>query len=231
MQKISRVAAMFSEIAEDYDRMNHLMTFHVDSVWRRVLVRSLKLPEKAVVLDACTGTGDLALALSGTAAVSRVYAADFSSAMLKRAKRKIVRRDPEKRIRLLECDVINLPYPDSRFDAVTMAFGLRNISDKFKCLKEFHRVVRKGGVLRILEFSPVPPGILSSLMRLYVNLFIPLLGALVTGAYNAYQYLSRSIAGFYSPEKVIKTLRDAGWSKITCKRLFPGIAFLYLAEK
>lgn len=222
---------MFSEIAEDYDRMNHLMTFHIDFIWRRILVNSFQVPHNARVLDACTGTGDLALALSRLKTVNCVYAADFSPDMLRKARRKIAGKDPERRIRLVECDVSSLPFPDEHFDAVTMAFGLRNVADKYKCLKEFHRVVRNGGSVRILEFSPIPPGIMSSLMRLYLDWFIPLLGGLVTGSYNAYKYLAKSIAGFYTPEKVIGTLSRAGWHTPSWKRLFPGITFLYSAKK
>lgn len=221
-----RVSRMFDRIAPTYDVLNHVLSANVDARWRRQAVRALGLEGTERVLDACTGTGDLALALLDGGA-REVVATDFAPEMLKRAEAKT-----RGRARLMVADTTDLPFEDGAFDAATVGFGVRNLENLDAGLRELCRVLRPGGRLCVLEFSRARNPVFRGLFHVYFMLILPLIGNLVSGgADNAYAYLPRSVLAFPGPEALADRLRDAGFSRVEMTPLTFGIAYLHLATK
>jgi demethylmenaquinone methyltransferase/2-methoxy-6-polyprenyl-1,4-benzoquinol methylase len=222
----SRVSRMFDRIAPTYDLLNHLLSANVDRAWRRRTVAALGLTGSERCLDACTGTGDLALALlEGGAA--EVVGTDFAPEMVERAKAKAGGR-----ARFLVADTTRLPFPDARFDVATVGFGVRNLEDLDAGLSELARVLRPGGRLAVLEFSRPKNPAVRALYDLYFLLVLPVVGNLVSGgAENAYAYLPRSVLAFPGPQALAARLRAAGFATVEATPLSMGIAHLHLATK
>ena len=179
-----RVQEMFAGIAHRYDFLNHFLSASIDRRWRKLAVgkvRELVGPSPPVCLDACSGTGDLAIALDGGLR-THVIASDFCHPMLTRANAKFAGRS----IRVIEADALHLPFAKSSFDALTMAFGLRNLENPYRGLQEIHRVLKPAGAAVILEFSqPVVP-ILRHVFNFYFRHILPKLGAAISGDAGAY---------------------------------------------
>lgn len=214
------VRSMFDRIAPVYDLMNRLMTGGLDRRWRRLTVRAVVRPGDRV-LDACCGTGDLAAAAACAGAT--VTGLDFSEAMLERARRKA----PE--VEWVQGDVLALPFPDGSFDAATVGFGLRNVSDLEAGLRDLLRVLRPGGRLGILEITR-PRGPLRLFFRLWFDLLVPLAGKLLPGG-KAYTYLPASVRRFPGPDDLAQLMRQAGFSGIAYRRLAGGIVALHTGER
>lgn len=214
---------MFSEIAPRYDLANHLLSGGADFWWRRRAVRIVEGWRPTRVLDLAAGSGDLALALQDRLPEARIYAADFSSAMLSVAKRKGVRET-------ILADALNLPFPESSFDCVTVAFGLRNMADWNLALREMSRVLDINGHLLVLDFS-LPTGVFRSLYRFYLHRCLPILAALVTGQPAAYKYLGSSIERFPAGDEMVRLIAQNGFESVTAQPLTGGIATIYTAEK
>ena len=213
------VRRMFDRIAPVYDVMNHVMTAGLDRRWRRVTAQSVVRPGDTV-LDACCGTGDLALAAAR--AGGRVTGLDFSAAMLERARRKA----PQ--LEWIEGDVLALPFDDASFDAATVGFGVRNVEDLPRAIAELRRVLRPGGRLGVLEITR-PRGFLAPFYRLWFDGVVPLLGKLLPGG-SAYTYLPASVRRFPGPEE-LRELIDAAGFRGTKVRLFAGgIVALHTAD-
>ena len=222
---MSNVARMFNRIAPHYDLMNHLLSFGTDRSWRRHLVRAARPGPGTQALDVCTGTGDLAVLLARRGA--RVYGLDLSAGMLSRAGRKLARRRLADRVELIRADAMALPFPDRRFDLVSIGFGLRNLPDRARGIAEMARVMAPGGRLHILEFAPPPGTLFGGLFRWYLERLIPVLGAALAGAPAAYRYLASSIVAFHGPREICAMMEAAGLREIRVRGLMGGVVALY----
>jgi demethylmenaquinone methyltransferase/2-methoxy-6-polyprenyl-1,4-benzoquinol methylase len=215
------VRAMFDRIAPVYDPMNRLMTFGLDGRWRRLTAEAVVQPSDRV-LDACCGTGDLALAALA-AGGGEVVGVDFSDAMLARARRKSAA------VEWVTGDLLTLPFPDGAFDAATVGFGVRNVEDLEAGLRELARVVRPGGRLGCLEITR-PSGVLRPFFRLWFDGLVPLAGKVLPGG-GAYSYLPASVRRFPGPEDLAAALYRSGFAEVEWRRLGGGIVALHVARK
>jgi len=222
---------MFDAIAGRYDLLNHLLSAGIDRRWRRRAIQSLQLTGRERVLDLCTGTADLAIAAArAQPGAARVVGVDFAGAMLGVGKKKLERDRPLRdRVALVRGDATRIPLADRSVDAVTIAFGIRNVDEVAAACREMRRVLRSGGRLAILEFAvPTVPG-LSRLYLGYLHHVLPRIGRAVSRHNAAYGYLPASIGAFSSPDEFVKILRDAGFSSISANGLTFGSVILYTA--
>lgn len=227
--KKSQVEDMFDNIAPKYDLLNHVLSLKIDVLWRKKLVRWMNKDNPRHVLDVATGTGDLAIAVhKGTKA--EVTGLDLSQQMLNVGKEKVAKMGLQKNITLVKGDAENLPFADSMFDAVTVAFGVRNFENLEKGLKELHRVTKTNSSVYILEFSKVQ-GFLGPLYMFYFKNILPQIGKLVSKDNRAYTYLPDSVNAFPFGEKMKQILLDVGFGKVEYKKLSLGIATIYKATK
>ena len=210
------VRRMFDRIAPVYDLMNRLMTAGLDQRWRRLTAAAAVRPGDRV-LDACCGTGDLTLA--DVRAGGRVVGLDFSEPMLVRARRKSAE------VEWLRGDLLELPFEDASFDAATVGFGVRNVADLERALRELRRVLRPGARLGILEIT-TPRGPLRHFYRLWFDLIVPLLGKLLRGG-SAYSYLPASVRRFPGPDDLASLLRGSGFEDVSFRLLAGGIVALH----
>ena len=213
------VQRMFDRIAPVYDAMNHVMTAGLDRRWRRITVEQAVRPGDRV-LDACCGTGDLALAARAHGA--DVVGLDFSERMLERARAKSAD------VEWVRGDVLALSFDDASFDAVTVGFGIRNVDDLEAGLRELRRVLRAGGRIGILEITK-PRGVLAPFYRLWFDRVVPLLGKVLPGG-AAYTYLPASVRRFPGPEELAALLESAGFTAVRFKLFAGGIVALHVAE-
>jgi demethylmenaquinone methyltransferase / 2-methoxy-6-polyprenyl-1,4-benzoquinol methylase len=214
------VRTMFDRIAPVYDLMNRVMTMGLDGRWRRLAARAAVRPGDRV-LDACCGTGDLALAAAREG--GDVTGLDFSERMLERARRK----GPE--LEWVRGDLLELPFPDGSFDAATVGFGVRNVESLERALDELRRVLAPGGRLAILEIT-VPRGPLRIFYRLWFYRLVPLLVGRILRGGAAYSYLPASVRRFPGPEELAETMRAAGFEGVRFRRLAGGIVALHVGE-
>jgi demethylmenaquinone methyltransferase / 2-methoxy-6-polyprenyl-1,4-benzoquinol methylase len=211
---------MFDRIAGVYDPMNRLMTAGLDRRWRRATARAVVQPGSRV-LDACCGTGDLAIAAQREG--GQVTGVDFSERMLARARRKA----PE--VEWVQADVMELPFDAASFDAVTVGFGVRNVADLEAGLRELRRVLRPGGRLGVLEITR-PNGVLRPFFRLWFDVLVPLAGKVLPGG-KAYTYLPASVRRFPGPEDLAALFVSAGFRKVRYRLLGGGSVALHIAER
>ena len=214
------VRTMFDRIAPVYDPMNRVMTMGLDRRWRRLAAEAVVRPGNDV-LDACCGTGDLALA--GERAGGRVTGVDFSERMLERGRRKSTA------VSWVRADVLAMPFEDASFDSATVGFGIRNVEDLEAALRELARVLRPGGRLGCLEITR-PRGALRPFFRLWFDGLVPLAGKLLPGG-AAYSYLPASVRRFPGPEDLADAMRRAGFDDVRWRLLGGGIVALHTAVK
>jgi len=223
-----RVREMFSAIAKRYDLLNHLLSGNVDKRWRRIVatrVREKLSSSGARVLDVACGTGDLSLTLFESTG-ARVIGTDFCRPMLGIAATKIPRDIP-----LIEGDALNLPFRDSSFDAVTIAFGLRNLASVEGGLAELRRVLKPGGWVAVLEFSRPANAMLRPVFGLYFTKVLPLMGGLISGSPMAYSYLPASVQKFPDQQELSLLMQQAGFEKVDYQNLTGGIAALHMGRR
>lgn len=225
-----RVRAMFAGIAGRYDLLNHLLSANTDKRWRRRVARELRATlagDAPLVLDVACGTGDLALELAASGA--RVVGVDFCRPMLDIAARKTAHDGAS--ARWVEGDALRIPFGDETFDAVTIAFGLRNLTSVEAGLRELRRVLKTGGRAVILEFShPVVPGF-RALFQLYFTRVLPRIGGLISGSPGAYEYLPDSVARFPDQRRLARLMREAGFAEVEYHNLTGGIAALHTGRR
>ena len=221
---------MFDDISPKYDFLNHLLSFGVDFLWRKKLVRLLKSHNPSLVLDVATGTGDLAIAIA-QAGPAKITGVDIAEKMLEIGRKKIAGKGLEARVNLQCADASSLPFPDDAFDAITVAFGVRNYENLALGLTEMKRVLRPGGIMLILEFSHPSCFPMKQLYHFYSRFIIPAVGRLVSGNSRAYRYLPESVAAFPSGNDFRDILRSVGLRNEKQYNLTAGIASIYMAEK
>ncbi len=227
--KKSQVEDMFDNIAPKYDLLNHVLSMKIDVLWRKKLVNWMNKDRPKEVLDVATGTGDLAIAIEkGTGA--NVVGLDLSQQMLNVGVIKIKKLNLDRKISMQKGDAENLPFDDNRFDAVSVAFGVRNFENLTKGLAELRRVVKENKSVYILEFSKVE-GFLGPFYMFYFKNILPAIGRLVSKDNRAYTYLPDSVNAFPFGEKMKQILLDTGFKKVEYKKLSLGIATIYKATK
>jgi demethylmenaquinone methyltransferase/2-methoxy-6-polyprenyl-1,4-benzoquinol methylase len=230
-QAAAQVREMFSSIAPRYDLLNHVLSMNVDRVWwnrtARIFEHILKNPE-ARVLDLCCGTGDMTFALFRHAgsAKPRMVGADFSAAMLDRAREK----GAGKPIEWVEADALHMPFGDQAFDLVTSAFGFRNLANYDAGLREIYRVLRPNGEVGILDFSE-PKGAFGHLYRFYFKNILPKIGTMISGVKGPYAYLPASVERFPEPDEMLERMKSAGFREVSWTRYTFGIAGLWRGKK
>lgn len=232
-KKAENVRAMFGAIAHRYDFLNHFLSLNIDQRWRRFTVR--KVVDRLgrcdfEALDLACGTGDLTAALRD-ATSGRVVGIDFCHPMLVRGAQKLAPADFAPATFLSEADILHLPLREDSFDAVTIAFGLRNVEDYQNGLCEMHRVLRAQGVLAVLEFSHPNVPVFRQLFRFYFSKILPRLGALVSGVSGPYTYLPDSVAKFPDQPELKTMMEAAGFTRVEYFNLSGGIAALHLGTK
>ena len=227
----SPIAAMFDRISPKYDALNHLLSFNIDKVWRRKTAKVASKNAPKNLLDLATGTADLAIALAKRNPEAHITGMDFSEKMLKIGSEKVQRHNLESQIELKLGDAAALPFENNVFDAITVAFGVRNFEDLDKSLSEISRVLKPGGQAVILEFSMPEKFPVKQLYRFYFKRILPFIGKRVSKDPNAYDYLPASVERFPKPEAFLRLMSEKGLGKGTKRRLSFGIATLYTAEK
>jgi demethylmenaquinone methyltransferase / 2-methoxy-6-polyprenyl-1,4-benzoquinol methylase len=224
---------MFDRIAHRYDLLNRVLSLGIDQRWRRRTVRALRLEGCAGtprVLDVATGTGDLAILTARSHAAVWVDGLDPSPRMLAEAGPKIAGAGLSDRVRLVAGDAEALPYDDACFDGVTIAFGIRNVPDRVRGLREMGRVTRPGGRIAVLELSEPGGGLLGRVARFHVHTVVPRIGALLSGE-REYRYLQSSIADFPSAAEFADLMGDCGLDVIEVLPLTLGVCHLYVAQR
>ena len=227
--KGERIRELFSRIAPRYDLLNRLLSLGLDRRWRAEAARAALAAAPASVLDVATGTGDLAFALKRRARGTSVTGVDFAEPMLALAREKAARGELE--VEFLLADGSALPFGEGRFEAVTIAYGLRNFADPGAGLAEFYRVLVPGGRLVVLEFTDPGPGPLGRLVNLYCRTVLPAIGAALSGRGDDYAYLPASIEAFASAQGLAEQICRAGFRNVRFRRQGPGISTLHLGDR
>jgi demethylmenaquinone methyltransferase / 2-methoxy-6-polyprenyl-1,4-benzoquinol methylase len=224
------VREMFDDISPRYDFLNHFLSFGIDHGWRKRLVGMLALRKPVKVLDVATGTGDLAIAIAALSP-QKIVGIDISEKMLEVGQAKIAEKGLGNLITLRQADAEKIPFSDSSFDAITVAFGVRNYENLELGLQEMKRVLRPGGVMLILEFSHPGSFPMKQLYGIYSRFVIPVMGRAISGNSKAYSYLPESVAAFPSGKDFLGILDRIGLKNTKQVRLSMGIASIYVAEK
>jgi demethylmenaquinone methyltransferase/2-methoxy-6-polyprenyl-1,4-benzoquinol methylase len=222
---------MFSGIAPCYDLLNRVLSVGIDGRWRAELVRSAGVAGAVRILDACTGTADVAIAFARELPACKVVGIDLSGAMLAVGQRKVAHRRLDNRITLRRGDVLDIPFQDGEFDVVSVAFGLRNLPDYRRGIAEMARVLKPGGKLVILEFSPPTRGLLLKGYHFYLHRVVPVVGGVVSGSRVAYRYLASSIGEFLSHDVIMDLMRGVELTDVRERKLAGGITRIFRGER
>lgn len=226
------VQKIYTEVAETYESINHILTFGLDIVWRNKASREITSTEGQCWLDVCSGTGEMTRNLSQRADVStKIYSVDFSFPMLSHAKRK----DYKHPVNFAIADVVQLPFADATFDLVTISFSIRNLNmnrdELLSHLKEFYRVLKPGGQFLNLETSQPKSKYLRKFFHVYIRKVVRPLGSFLSGSKAGYGYLAYTVPRFYPPEEFSALLIDAGFSRAKHRTTFLRFAAIHIATK
>lgn len=227
----SPIATMFDRISPSYDRLNHLLSFNIDKVWRKKTAKTVAKSQPKTILDLATGTADLAIALAKRNPHAHIVGMDISEKMLEIGKEKVQKHGLESQIELRLGDAASLPFDDNSFDTVTVGFGVRNFENRELSLSEIQRVLKPNGHAVILEFSMPEKFPIKQLYRLYFNRILPMIGKMVSKDTSAYSYLPESVEHFPKPDNFIRILGENGLKNGIAKPLSHGITTLYIATK
>ncbi|MEO0311334.1 MAG: bifunctional demethylmenaquinone methyltransferase/2-methoxy-6-polyprenyl,4-benzoquinol methylase [Bacteroidota bacterium] len=228
--KKQQVTTMFNNIAWRYDILNRLLSLGIDKIWRKKTIATLQAIKPQLILDIATGTADLALAALALNP-EKIIGIDISEDMLAKGREKIKRKKLAHKIELLQGDSEQLIFEDNKFDAVTVAFGVRNFENLDKGLKEIFRVLKPGGQCSILEFSKPKSGLIKPFYNIYTKNITPKLGKWISGDDRAYTYLHDSVQAFPEGEAFIKHLDQAGFKNLKQKRVTFGTVTIYQGKK
>lgn len=226
----SSVASLFNKIAKHYDLLNHLLSFNIDKKWRRKALKNHISADTKFVLDIACGTGDFALQLIKHGA-KRVVGVDISEEMIKVGQQKVIKRGLQSSIALQMGDSACLKFDSNTFDLVTVAFGVRNFENRAESLGEMLRVLRPQGEVIILEFSTPTKFPIKQLYRLYFKQILPLVGGIISGHRDAYQYLPNTVYAFPQGEQFLAEMRTAGFTNLSYRKMSFGIASVYYGKK
>lgn len=230
MAQKEEVRELFNDIAPSYDRLNHLLSFHIDKIWRKKAIRQLDVASAKKVLDVACGTGDLAIG-AVKRGISEVHGIDISENMLEIGKEKVAKLGLQAKIHLSVEDSEKMSFADETFDAVTVAFGVRNFEHLEVGLTEMNRVLKKGGKAVILEFSMPTSFPMKQLYSFYFKYVLPIIGGTVSKNKGAYQYLPDSVAQFPQGKEFLDIMQRCGYSKAFKKSLTFGVATIYVGFK
>lgn len=228
--KKQQVARMFDSIAFRYDIMNRFLSGGIDIYWRKRAISELTGIKPKLVLDVATGTGDVAILMYKYLKPDKITGIDLSEGMLHLGRQKVEKLHLGNCIQLVQGDSEAISFPDNSFDAITVAFGVRNYENLNKGLKEMHRVLRPGGKLVVLEFSKPSKG-LRGLYNFYMKTVAPVAGRLVSKNREAYQYLNDSVQAFPEGNAFLKIMEETGWKRTYLKKLSLGICTIYGGHK
>lgn len=228
--KKKQVARMFNKIAGTYDLLNHLLSFGMDIYWRRQVVKKLAKSRPSRILDLATGTGDLAIA-TASLQPEKIYGVDIAPKMLEIGKNKLRQKKLENMICLEEGDSENLRFENNTFDAITVAFGVRNFENLEKGLKEMYRVLQNGGQAVILEFGKPDGFPFKQIYQFYFLNLLPLLGKMLSKDQHAYTYLPNSVMEFPTGKSLTDLMEKCGFKETSCDKLSLGICSLYTGIK
>lgn len=229
-EKARQVEEMFDSIAPAYDFMNRAMTLGIDRWWRRVAVKMVGKSQPRRILDVATGTGDFAIGLYNKIHPQQVVGIDLSQGMLDVARTKVVKHGLQDAITLQQGDCLALPFNDGDFDAVTVAFGVRNFEHLLQGYEQMHRVLAPGGVLCVVELSTPRNRVVRWFYDLYTLHIIPWFGALKSHDKSAYRYLPQSIAAVPQGDDMLAIMREAGFKDCKVKRMTLGTCSIYFAN-
>ena len=229
--KKKQVTDMFDNIAPKYDLLNRMLSLGIDVQWRKKLVRAVAEAQPQTVLDVATGTGDVALMLARSRAAPQVTGLDISANMLQLAKQKSIKAQLSDNTHFMQGDSEALPFENDRYDAVTVAFGVRNFENTITGLTECFRVLRPGGTLFVLEFSHPSSFPIKQIYNLYFKYVLPMIGRLTSKDPKAYTYLFESVEAFPQREGFVAMLKEAGFASGTFRSLTLGICTLYTSQK
>ena len=233
MPKREKVREMFDGIAGSYDKFNHIMSLNIDKCWRRRAIRKFLTSDKPQeILDLACGTGDFSLATARLMRPdSHITAIDLSPGMLDIMRQKVAQAHLEDRISINTGDGEKLDFQDRTFDAVTIAFGIRNFENREAGLREIRRVLKDGGKIVILELSVPENAFIRRIYNIYFTKIMPVIGRKISGDGKAYSYLPASVLGFPDKDKWMRTMQECGFSAVTHKSLSLGICRLYTGER
>ncbi|RXK81170.1 bifunctional demethylmenaquinone methyltransferase/2-methoxy-6-polyprenyl-1,4-benzoquinol methylase UbiE [Filimonas effusa] len=230
-EKKQQVASMFDSIAGRYDFMNRFLSGGIDVTWRKKAIAQLAPLKPKNILDVATGTGDVAIMTWHQLHPDKITGIDISEGMLEHGRQKIEKLGLTNGITLHKGDSETISYPDNTFDAITVAFGVRNFQNLEKGLKEMYRVLKPGGKLVILEFSRPKQPLFKGVYNIYMNFIAPGIGKLLARNKDAYQYLNNSMQAFPEREQLIRIMNEAGYSTTHYKALTMGICCYYCGSK
>jgi len=231
LDKKQQVAGMFDNIAKRYDFLNRLLSGGIDISWRKKAIAQLKELKPKTVLDVATGTADVALMTWKALAPEKIIGIDISDGMLALGRKKIEKQNLQNVIELFNGDSETIKYLDNSFDAVTVAFGVRNFQNLEQGLREMLRVLKPGGKLVILEFSKPKQTAFKGLYNFYMKSIAPTAGSMFANNKNAYQYLNDSVQAFPEREQFTELMKQAGYENIYFKPLTMGICCIYCGSK
>jgi demethylmenaquinone methyltransferase / 2-methoxy-6-polyprenyl-1,4-benzoquinol methylase len=230
MAEKETVRKMFNEISNRYDFLNHFLSFGIDHWWRKKFVHVLSEKKPRIILDVATGTGDLAIALLALSP-EKITGIDIANQMLEIGRKKIAKKSLDDKISFQHGDAENIPFPDDFFDAVTVAFGVRNFENLEKGLSEMKRILKPGGNMQILEFSHPGSTPFKQIYQFYSRFIIPFVGKIISKNNQAYTYLPESVANFPSGKEFIKIMEKIGMKNNSYISLTFGISSIYSGEK
>ncbi len=231
MAKKEYLVDLFRGIHKRYDLLNHVLSLYLDKGWRKSLVAQVKSHSLFRILDVCTGTCDLAMEFAKRYPGTKIIGIDISDQMLKIGLEKIKRSGLHGRIMLQQSDLFRLPFKDEVFDAVSIGFGFRNIHDFRSGIREMIRVLKRDGILLILELTLPQNNILKTIHLFYLKYVLPRIGGVISGSRYSYEYLSSSIIAFPKREEVLKLFEIEGLRGIDYKNLSGGIASIFTGKK
>ena len=228
--KKEQVARMFDSISHRYDLLNHVLSLGIDRRWRKKAIGMLRPHQPRHILDVATGTGDFAIQAMDIQP-DEVVGVDISEGMLEKGRAKIKALGLSSKIQLLSGDSENIPFDENKFDAVTVAFGVRNFADVQRGLREIHRVLKPGGHIIVLEFSRPRQFPFKQVYNFYFKTILPKIGRMVSSDRAAYTYLPESVEAFPDGEDFVNILRNVGFKEITCKPLTFSVSSIYMGQK
>jgi demethylmenaquinone methyltransferase/2-methoxy-6-polyprenyl-1,4-benzoquinol methylase len=230
-EKGELVEQMFDNIAPTYDTLNHRLSLDIDKMWRKQAIKQLKSFAPKTMLDIATGTGDFAIMSSLILHPTKLIGVDISEGMMNIGREKVKRMNLDNSISFKKDDCLSLSFQDETFDAITAAFGIRNFQNLEKGLSEMYRVLKRNGVLSIIELTEPVSFPMKQLFKLYSHTFLPVYGKLISKDKCAYKYLIDSIEAFPQGETIVDVLKNIGFTEARFKRLSFGICTMYFARK